>query len=307
VTNVFITPDVIASTALATLYNTIVLAGLVSRDYDDDFAGYVGATIDVRVPATFSVDEYDRTNGINVQNVDEDSLPVTLDTILDVSFGLTSEDETLELGDVEERVISPAMEAIAQDVDGRLAEALITQARTSHAGKPKTGAYLANAASTVSLAWRTSRAILSRNKLPLSNRVAVFSPEAVSDALGDTVYTNVNEAGSTQGLQEAQLGRKFGFDNYESQVFGYGSGLKGHADGCAFHRQAVALVMRTLALPRGAAPSTAAVRGYKGLGLRVIWDYSLDQKQDICSIDALIGVQDIRTEAAVEITFGEGS
>ncbi len=37
--NRFITTHVIAARGLATLYNTIVLAGLVWRDFDADFRG----------------------------------------------------------------------------------------------------------------------------------------------------------------------------------------------------------------------------------------------------------------------------
>ncbi|MGZ6587876.1 MAG: P22 phage major capsid protein family protein [Solirubrobacteraceae bacterium] len=305
--NTFITPDVIAASALATLYNTIVLAGLVARDYDAEFTGDVGDTVRVRTPATFVVDEYVRADGLTVQDVTEGSLNVVLDTILDVSFALTAEQQTLDIQDVETRVIAPAMEALAQDIDKRLADTLVDQARASHAGKPVTGAYLATASSTVSKAWRDSRSILSRNKLPMGNRVAVYSPEAVSSILGDSLFVTANESGSTQGLTEAALGRKFGFDNYESQTLGYGSGSSGRADGVAFHRSAVALVMRTLALPRGASSEVASAQGYKGLGLRVVWQYDQDQKKDVCSVDALIGVQDIRSEAAVEITFGQGS
>lgn len=306
--NDFITPDVLAARLLAVLYNTIVLSGLVSRDYDDDFSGHVGDTVNVRIPATFTADEYNRTTrAINVQDINEDSLPVVLDTVLDVSVGIESEEWTLELDQFDTRVIAGMSEAIAQDVDKRLADALVDQARASHAGKPRTGAYLANGASTTSLAWRTSREILSRNKLPGSDRVCVFSPEAVSDILGDALFVEANTSGSTQGLTEASLGRKFGFNNYESQTLGYGSGSSGHADGVAFHRSAVALVMRTLELPRGASADTSAAMGYKGLGLRVVYDYDISAKKDICSVDALIGVQDIRSEAAVEITFGLGS
>ena len=47
-------------------------------------------------------------------------------------------------------------------------------------------------------------------------------------------------------------------------MLGGGPGLAGEADGVAFHRDAVALVSRTLALPQGSAK--AAVASYKGLG-----------------------------------------
>lgn len=297
--NDFITMSAIANRAVATLYNTIVLAGLVNRDYDSEFVAGRGSIVNARVPATFTAMEYDRAEGITIQDADEGTIPVELDTILDVSFAVTSEDLTLDIVDFAEQLLNPAMEAIAQGVDERLAEALVTQARAH------TPDWLANGSTTPNAAWREARAILSRQKLPFANRYAVLSPEAVSDALGDELLVRADQSGTTDGLNEANLGRKFGFDNYESQAFGGGPGLRGEADGVAFHRDAVILASRTLSQPKGAAQS--AIASYKGLGLRVVYDYDIDKKQDVVSVDTLIGVQDLRSNAAVELEFGQGS
>ena len=54
--NTFITPTVIAKTALAVLYNNAVLAGLVWRDFDSDFTGktfeFIDQTIAMGAPFT---------------------------------------------------------------------------------------------------------------------------------------------------------------------------------------------------------------------------------------------------------------
>lgn len=298
--NTFITPSVIASRALATLYNTIVLAGLVHRDYDADFNGKVGDTVTIRKPATFTVDEYSRGSGLDIQNATETSTTVVLDKLLDVSVAVTSEDLTLELNSFDEQILSPAMEAIAQDVDGRLAEALVDQATTDSQS--------ADGTTSQNLAFREARAVLGRAKLPLTNRSAVLSPEAVSDVLGDDLFVTANQSGSTDGLREASIGRAFGFETYESQVFGYGADDKGQADGVAFHRDSVALVSRALALPMDSDATKASVQNYKGLALRVVKDYDIDQKQDVVSCDVLIGVKaGLRSDAAVELDFGQGS
>lgn len=303
--NTFITPSVIASRSLATLYNTIVLAGLVYRDFDGDFNGAVGDSVTVRTPATFTAQTF--TSSITVQDATEGSQTVELDTLVDVSFAVTAKDLTLELASFDEQLLAPAMEAIAQDIDGRLAEALVDQANGSHSSGPVTGAYVGNGTSTPNLAWRDARAILGRNKLPMTQRYAVLSPEAVSSVLGDDLFVTANQSGSTDALREANIGRAFGFDNYESQVLGYGSGDKGQADGVAFHRDAVSLVSRALALPVGADASRASVASYKGLGIRVVKDYDINAKKDVVSCDILIGVKNLRSNAAVKLNFGIGS
>src|SRR5690606_22566035 len=183
--NTLITPSVIAARALATLYNTAVLAMLVHRDFDSEFDGKVGETISVKKPATFQVDEYDRNSGINIQNIVESTTPVTLNTLLDVSVAVTAEELTLELEDFDEQVLSPAMEAIVQDIDGRLAEALVDQATSDGASGDGTG-------NNEDRAFREARAKLGRAKMPLQNRSAVLSPEAVSECLGNDIFVRAD-------------------------------------------------------------------------------------------------------------------
>jgi hypothetical protein len=302
-----ITPSVIAASALATLYNTTVLLPLVNRDYDSDFQGKQGDTITVRTPASFTVDEFDRNQGIQLQDPTEGSFTVTLDKLLDVSFPITAEELTLELDRFEERLLNPAMEAISQDVDGRIAEQLVDAANSVGGGGVADGT--GTNAGERHAAFRESRRILGRNKLPLPSRYAVLSPESVEAITGDEIVLQANTSGSTQALREGSVGRLSAFDTFESQVFGADDGVgdRATADGVAFHRSAVAAVSRTLERPMGVAPNQVAVEGYKGLGLRVVKDYDIDLKQDVISIDLLFGAQTIRKQAAIELDFGQGS
>ena len=57
----------------------------------------------------------------------------------------------------------------------------------------------------------------------------------------------------------------------------------------AFHRNALALVTRNLALPMGAANAAYASAG--GLGVRVVYDYDSTTKTDKISFDVIYGIQ----------------
>ena len=57
----------------------------------------------------------------------------------------------------------------------------------------------------------------------------------------------------------------------------------------AFHKNALALVTRPLALPSGA--KDAAIVNYDGFGLRVVYGYDMSSKTDVVSIDMLCGVK----------------
>lgn len=299
----YITPSVIASQALATLYNTIVMAGLVNRDFDSDFNGKVGDTITVRMPATFTVDEFDRAQGIQLQDPAEDSVTVTLDTIPDVSFPVTAEELTLEIDDFNRRLLTPAMEAIAQYIDAAIGEAVVDAAGGTGGG----GTITATGSTPGRDAFRQARVKLGRAKAPMAGRAAVLSPEGSGEVLDDEILVRVDASGSPNALREGVIGRLYGIDTYESQQFGFGAGDLGQADGAAFHRDAVAFVSRTLATPMGVASSQVSVQNYKSLGLRVVQDYDVDKKQDVISVDFLYGIDVLRPEMAFELNFGQGS
>lgn len=295
--NDLITPSVIARLGLATLYNQVVAAGLVWRDFDPDFRGKQGDTITIRKPAVFEMKTFNRGSGITLQNADEDTTTVTLDKIGDVSFAVTAEELTLELDDFRARLLTPAMEAVAQGVDVAIAEALADAATTT----------VTMGANAPNYPFRQARAKLSRAKAPMTERYGLISPESSAVCLGDDLFVRNDASGSPLALREGQIGRVFGFDTYESQALGYGAGDAGQADGIAFHRSAVTLASRALEAPMGVASSQYAVESYKGMTLRVVQSYDITKKQDIVSVDFLYGIAATRPELAVELNYGQGS
>jgi len=317
--DVFITPTVIAQRALATLYNETVLAAIVYRDFDADFTGKIGDTVNVRVPVVFTADEFDRSTGIQIQDAREDRFPLKLDKVADVSFAVTSEDMTLRIDDFAGRLLQPAMEAISQKIDADIADELITASQQTAASgaadlpsQQAGGGTCSSADSAEPLkALVCARVKLGRAKLPTTNRYAVISPEGAGAALSGHLIVQANQRGDTDGLIEAAIGRKFGFDTFETQQLGddtSGSGRHG-ADGVAFHRDAVALATRTLELPLGKRDPDgtyvgAATAQYKGMGLRVVYDYDINHKQDVVSVDFLYGIRAVRPYGAVQLDLG---
>lgn len=298
--NTLITPSIIAKVGLATLWNNMVLAGLVWRDFDPDFRGNQGDTITIRKPAIFTANTFNRASGITIQDAVEQSMPLTLNTIADVSFAITSEDLTLKLDDFAGRLLNPAIMAIVEKVDTDLANALVNASAAGGGGGSVTGTSGPDA-------LIKARESLTRKKLPVGERSVVLSPESVSLALGQDLFVAADKSGSTDGLRNANVGRAFGMDTYESGTYGYGAGVKGQADGVAFHKTAVTLASRALQAPTGVAPSQVAIENYQGLALRVVQSYDITKKQDVVSVDFLYGIGQTRPEGAVKINLGLGS
>jgi hypothetical protein len=120
--NTTLTADIIAKEAVRILDNELVMGKKVFRGYEEDFAknvnGYkVGDTISVRVPTEFEV-----TDGatMQVQDVIEGKRTLTVDRRKHVAFKFTSQDLTLKIDDLSERVIKPAMVKLANQVDADL-------------------------------------------------------------------------------------------------------------------------------------------------------------------------------------------
>lgn len=300
--NTFITPSVVARRALATLYNSTVFLPLVWRDYSEEFMATVGQAVTIRKPATFTAAEF--SSSINVQNATENSTTVTLDKYPDVSFQVTSREATLNIDDYSQRLIEPAAEALAQYVDEDIAENLVDAAEGVGGGGTST--WTSSTPSTVFTGQLGARAKLGRSKLPTSDRFAVFSPEGAGECLKEALFVQANTSGSTDALRQGSIGRVFGFDSYESQQLGdNGKDDSSQADGLAFHRQACAVVTRPLEVPQGT--TNSAVESYKGLAIRVTTDYSISTKADITSLDLLYGIDALRPEASIQLSFGIGS
>jgi hypothetical protein len=99
------------------LENELTFTGQVERKYDEQFAvvgAKIGNTVNVRKPGRFI-----GTTGpaLNVEDFNETSVPVTLSTQFHVDTQFTTQDLALSLDSFSDRVLKPAIAAIANKVD----------------------------------------------------------------------------------------------------------------------------------------------------------------------------------------------
>ena len=117
--NTTLTADIIAKEAVRVLDNELVMAKKVFRGYENEYSkkinGYeVGETISVRRPTDFTVRD---GATMDVQDVVEGKTTITVDKRKGVDFAFTSQDLTLNISELSERVIKPAMIQLANQVD----------------------------------------------------------------------------------------------------------------------------------------------------------------------------------------------
>lgn len=202
--NTFLTASTIAKEAIMRLDNNLVMAGLVHRDFDKEFAKK-GDTITVRKPAQFESKVWNGST-IEVQNATEGSVSVTLDTVLDVSFAVTSKEMTLNIEDFGKQLLEPAMAAHAQKIDAMLAGLYLNIPYNSAVGGTPALVDFANVGK-----------ILNNNKVPLTQRNCVLNADTYAKYIALDAIAGADKSGSTDALREASLGRIMGFSTYLDQ------------------------------------------------------------------------------------------
>ena len=139
--NTLLTISKITNEALMVLENELTFTSEVDRNYDDQFAvvgAKIGNTVNVRRPGRFI-----GTTGpaLNVEDFNETSVPVTLSTQFHVDTQFTTQDLALSLDMFSDRVLKPAVAAIANkiDLDGLTMAKNSTYNTVGTAGTPPTG------------------------------------------------------------------------------------------------------------------------------------------------------------------------
>jgi len=217
--NNLLTISKITNEALMVLENELTFTSEVDRNYDDQFAvvgAKIGATVNVRRPGRFI-----GTTGpaLNVEDLNETSVPVTLSTQFHVDTQFTTQDLALSLDMFSDRILKPAVAAIANkiDYDGTTTAALNTANIVGTAGTPPTGLYT----------YLSAQAYLDSEGAPRDGRrsciVEPFTSATIVDSLkGLFMPTAEISAQYTKGL----MGRDSGGMNWKldqnivSQTFG---------------------------------------------------------------------------------------
>ncbi|MGJ4094726.1 P22 phage major capsid protein family protein [Corynebacterium macclintockiae] len=292
----FLTADIIAKQALATLHESLVVKPLIHTDLTKEFSkAKVGDTINIRKPAVFESKKFNRAKGIEVQAANEESIPVKLDQFDDVSFQVTAEELALDIEDFDAQLLTPAMQAISGGIDvallglaDKVKATVGTEAGFEH-NKPES--------------LIQAGAILDANKVPQEDRYALVGPATKAHWLNTPILKQADQSGSTEALRRASLGSNvFGFDTYmTSNIKAPAAPQAGDPStevGLAFHKSAFAFTSAPLEVPAGAA---GHVETYDGISVRVVMQYDISKKATTVSVDTLYGVSLLDPKRAVLI------
>lgn len=317
-----VTPELWATEALAFLRETLLLARLVSRKYDEDFANY-GDTMHVRkhqqltsqvwspvggqsyLEANWtdepgSPDEFKNLTNTNVEIAKTTTVPVVLDTLRYTQFLLEDFTKAVSIANIMEEYMEPAIHPISKDVDSDIFTEFDTGTADVNGSNPV--ATTASGGATAGIDEENiidAKTLLDTQLCPPDNRVCVLGPNHENDLLKRALFHQADQSGSREVLVNANLGRKFGFTFFTSQNIPSG----GHSAGdtsMAFARDCLAIASRRLPPPGpGAAGATASL---DGLTMRVVQQYVTQLKGTVIGFDMLYGVQLLDAELGCKIS-----
>jgi hypothetical protein len=207
--NTTLTADIIAKEAVMILENNMVMGNLVYRGYEEEFSkkinGYeVGETISIRRPADFTV----RTSATAAaQDVTEGKITMTVDKRRGIDFKFTSEDLTLQIGKLSERVIKPAMIQLANKVDADLMD--LYKKVANHVTIPSGGI---NSFADFALAPE----LMDKFAIPQDDRYAVLTPTDHWALLGSQTALYMQDV-AKGAYRNAKIGTIGGVETYMSQ------------------------------------------------------------------------------------------
>ncbi|ASQ10221.1 hypothetical protein CDO22_08625 [Sinorhizobium meliloti] len=203
------TVSMIAKEANMILENELVMAKLVHRGYDEEYGknpnGFkIGSTISIRKPTDFTV----RDGAVaSSQDVTEGSTSIVVNKQKGIDFQFTSQELALEMNQLSERVIRPAMVQLANQID-RDIMALYTSV-PNWAGTP---------GQTINSFSDFYKGPERMNELavPMDSRSAVLSPADEAGMLGSQTALYIQQA-ANGAYRDGKLGMIGGFDTYMSQ------------------------------------------------------------------------------------------
>lgn len=206
-----LTADIIANEALLLLDNNLGWVNRLYRAHEDEYQSEVngykkGATISIRRPVDFVV----RSGAaVSTQDVIEGKVTLTVDQQIGVDFAFTSKDLELNVADMSERIIKPAM----LNIVNYLANDVATQMYRG------TYNWVGTAGNTIDSYGDFSKATqrLDEMACPFDNRIGLLSPADHWAMLGSQTALYMQDV-AKGAYRSGSLGMIAGVEMYMSQV-----------------------------------------------------------------------------------------
>ena len=204
-------PEVWANEGLMVLYENMVMANLVHRDFSNEIAE-AGDIVNTRRPSTFVGARKTANDDVAVQALTATNVPVALDQYFHTSFIIRDAEASKSFKDLVNDHLRPAAMSIASAIDhvllGQVVQYIAKRAGT-----------LGTLTSSNTIARITSlKQAQTEAKVPETDRRLILTPSSEAAFLQTEMFTSAEKVGDAgTALRTASLGQKFGYNIFTCQ------------------------------------------------------------------------------------------
>jgi hypothetical protein len=278
VANSFIKAEQVLAQLLGVLQRDTVLAQFVWRGVPDAaFKGAKDDTVTIRLPAYVNARTRVLRSGtaITVDDLDETSVDVVLDTHVYKAVGVTDENMTLDIVNFGEQVAGPVSDSIVRKIDDLIADEIANAdyevTETLDPDDPYPGIV-------------DARIDLNNANVPATGRFLAVGSNVEAALLKSDRLSKFDLSGSPAAFREAVIGRIAGFDAVSCVALDPDAAV-------AAHSTAFPLATVVPVVPMGA--PWGATAQYRGFGLRTLRHYDPTASggpKDVLLTDCFMGL-----------------
>ena len=204
-------PEMWANESLMILDESMVMANLVHRDFQNEVQS-MGDVVNTRRPSKFLSSRKGMFDSVIAQDANSVNVQVPLNQHHYNTFVIRDEEGSKSFKDLVSIYLQPAMQAVGRGIDrsviGQVHRFLGTNAT-------RVGQLGSGSSSTVRAAIIDCREKLNLANVPQDEmRHLVVAAQTESDMLNTDLFVKSNEAGTSDALRRAAIGKLFGFNIY---------------------------------------------------------------------------------------------
>jgi hypothetical protein len=295
----------VAADFLQPVVGSLVMGNLVNRNYESVLAN-AGDVVNVPIAPNFSANNIAEAGSVTNQVKALGNAQVVLNRHIEASFAVPDVTKVLAVPDLLSLYTQSAVIAIAEQIETDLFSTYGQFNYNSAAGSANTSLTEASV-DTAETALFTAKVPAGAPKyllvsgttygqlrqVPRFSEYQMTGPAGVPSPMISGQLAAYNAAGGQQGS-----GTVKGLTVFRSQ---YVQKVSTTTYNLLFHRDALALVVRTLPLPMPGTGAIGAYASFGNFGMRIIMSYTPSQLQQQFTVDCLYGVGVLRNNFGLQV------
>lgn len=203
-------PEWWAMEGLVTLEESLVIANVVNRDYQDYFSNY-GDVVHVSKPGTFNANHKVQGSAVTVQDASATDTTVRMNQHIETTFHIDDRDAQKSIPELRALFLVPAVQSLAKKIDAALVG--------------ETPQFYTNAVGQVGTALTAPTVIqvdkrFNDNNNPEEGRMLIVGSSGKADLYGIERFTDYDKIGRPEVLLNGSIGNIMGMETFMSQSMG---------------------------------------------------------------------------------------